>query len=185
MRDSDSIAAWRGPRSIRSEKVELRTTPARGTAIYAKEPIFQGEMVFIKGGHLVPTSIAQWVDRTIGDFSMQVSDDLFLVPLSEAEVSDVVVYFNHSCSPNIVPDGQIEFVALRYIAAGEELCTDYAMTIDTSNRAPYKLDCSCGATTCRVKITGLDWMKPELQQRYSPHFSPFIMRKIRALQKPS
>ena len=33
-----------------------------------------------------------------------------------------------------------------------------------------------------VVITGLDWMKPELQQRYSPHFSPFIMRKIRALR---
>ncbi len=88
------------------------------------------------------------------------------------------MYFNHSCDPNIGPRGQIEFVALRNIAADEELCTDYAMTVDTSNRAPYTLGCNCGSPLCRKAITGLDWKLPELQARYGNRFSIFILEKI-------
>jgi hypothetical protein len=136
-------------------------------------------MVFIKGGHLVPAEVAYQVDTTIGDFSMQVSDDYFLVPLTSEEVDSVVVFFNHSCNPNVGPSGQIEFVALRDIDANEELCTDYAMTVDTSNRRPYTLACGCNSEYCRSIITGMDWQRPELHARYGEHFAPFIMRKIR------
>lgn len=137
-------------------------------------------MVFIKSGHIVPKAIAAEVDRTIGDFSMQISDDYFLAPLSADEVERFVVFFNHSCDPNIGPRGQIEFVALRDIAADEELCTDYAMTVDTTNRAPYVLRCNCGSPLCRKEVTGLDWKLPELQARYKDRFAIFILEKIRA-----
>lgn len=167
-------------RSLRSPKVEVRETPSRGRAIFAKEPIAAGEMVFIKSGHIVHKSVAAEVDRTIGDFSMQISDEYFLAPVSADEVEQFVVYFNHSCDPNIGPRGQVEFVALRDIAAGEELCTDYAMTVDTSNRAPYTLQCNCGSPLCRREITGLDWKLPELQKRYGSRFSIFILEKILA-----
>jgi SET domain-containing protein len=165
-------------RSLRSPKVEVRRTETRGRAIFAKESIAAGEMVFIKSGHIVDTQTAAEIDRTIGDYSMQISDDFFLAPRSAEEVENFVVYFNHSCEPNIGPRGQIEFVALRDIAAGEELCTDYAMTVDTSNRAPYNLNCNCGSRLCRKVITGLDWKLPELQARYGKRFSIFILEKI-------
>lgn len=167
-------------RSLRSSKVEVRETPHRGRAIFAKEPITAGEMVFIKSGHIVHKSVAAAVDRTIGDFSMQISDEYFLAPLTANEVEQFVVYFNHSCDPNIGPRGQIEFVALRNIATDEELCTDYAMTIDTSDREPYTLSCNCGSPLCRKEITGLDWKLPELQARYGNRFSIFILEKILA-----
>lgn len=165
-------------RSLRSPKVEVRVTETRGRAIFAKESIAAGEMVFIKSGHIVRKDVAAEVDRTIGDYSMQISDDFFLAPLSSEEVDQFVVYFNHSCDPNIGPRGQIEFVALRDIAAGEELCTDYAMTVDTTHRAPYTLPCNCGSPLCRKVVTGLDWKLPELQARYGKRFSIFILEKI-------
>jgi uncharacterized protein len=165
-------------RSLRSPKIEVRETLNRGLAIFAKEPIAMGEMVFIKSGHIVDISTATKIDQTIGDYSMQISDQYFLAPTNIEEVEQFVVHFNHSCDPNIGPRGQIEFIALRNIIPDEELCTDYAMTVDTSNRNPYTLVCNCGSHLCRKVITGLDWQLPELQARYENRFSIFILEKI-------
>jgi hypothetical protein len=51
--------------------------------------------------------------------------------------------------------GQIVFVALRDIAAGEELTHDWATTDDDD----YTLECRCGSVACRGGIRGKDWKK--------------------------
>jgi len=71
-------------------------------------------------------------------------------------------------------DGQICFVAMRSIQAGEELCLDYAMAIT----GDYKMECNFGNSNCRKLITGDDWKKKELQQRYGKYFSWFIYKKF-------
>ena len=38
--------------------------------------------------------------------------------------------------------------------------------------------CACGTRRCRGLITGGDWKRPELQERYSGFFSSYITRKI-------
>ena len=68
----------------------------------------------------------------------------------------------------------MSFVAIRDIAAGEELTIDYAMTDDE----PYEMECQCGSETCRKLITGTDWQKPELQKKYDGYFSWFILRRM-------
>ena len=40
-----------------------------------------------------------------------------------------MMFLNHSCEPNVGVQGQIVFVAMRDVAAGEELTLDYG-TID-------------------------------------------------------
>jgi hypothetical protein len=84
------------------------------------------------------------------------------------------MHLNHSCEPNLGLQGQVVFVAMRGIAAGEELTIDYAMTDDE----PYEMECQCGSGTCRKLITGTDWRKPELQKKYDGYFSWFIQRRI-------
>ena len=49
-----------------------------------------------------------------------------LTPVSEAEFEGLMMFLNHSCEPNVGIQGQIVFVALRGVAAGEELTLDYA-----------------------------------------------------------
>jgi len=71
-------------------------------------------------------------------------------------------------------DGQICFVAMRSIQAGEKLCLDYAMAIT----GDYKMECNFGNSNCRKLITGDDWKKKELQQRYGKYFSWFIYKKF-------
>jgi hypothetical protein len=71
--------------------------------------------------------------------------------------------------------GQIVVVALRAIAAGEEICYDYAMTGGSSYD---EFDCACGSAGCRGRVSGRDWERPELWERYAGFFSPYLARRI-------
>ena len=84
----------------------------------------------------------------------------FVLQLDEARVIDANVggndarFVNHSCAPNLEPiaiGDQMWLVALRDIAAGEELGYDYAIELDERHSASAKrrFPCSCGAPTCR------------------------------------
>ena len=88
------------------------------------------------------------------------------------------MHLNHSCEPNLGVQGQIVFAALRDVEKDEELTFDYAMTDDE----PYEMECDCRARACRKVITGQDWMKKEIQEKYSGYFSWFIQRRIDAKQ---
>src|SRR6266446_1544429 len=70
--------------------------------------------------------------------------------------------------------GEITFVAMRDVRAGEELTHDWAMTDDDD----YSVECKCGALKCRKLLTGKDWQRPELQKRYAGYFSAYLARKM-------
>lgn len=160
--------------SYRSPKVVMQETEAVGLGVFACAPIQTNEVVWIRSGHIVTQEEALRLDKEIGDFSLQIYDGFSLCPRSAEEVSDLVIRFNHSCNANIGVSGQVVFVAMRPIDAGEHLTVDYATIVAHE----YNLSCSCGASTCRHSITGNDWKKPELQHRYKNYFSKFIQDKI-------
>ena len=68
-----------------------------------------------------------------------------------------VNFINHACDPNAGYDGADDIVALRGIAAGEEIRMDYGTFSFSFDHA---FVCRCGAPWCRGKVTGGDW--PEL-----------------------
>jgi uncharacterized protein len=105
--------------------------------------------------------------------------NFFICPKTGGEIEDASIFINHSCDPNIGMDGQISYVAMRNIQAGEELGLDCAMAMITD----YKLNCSCGSYKCRKLITGEDWKLKELQNRYDKYFSRFIYKKNHNLDK--
>jgi hypothetical protein len=73
--------------------------------------------------------------------------------------------------------GEITFVAMRDIGAGEELTHDWATTDDDN----YSVECRCSAPNCRKIVTGKDWQLPELQKRYAGYFSAYLARKAAML----
>jgi hypothetical protein len=79
---------------------------------------------------------------------------------------------------------EVTLVARRDLEAGEEATVDYALFTTRSN---WMLDrrCRCGSPHCRLIITGDDWMREDLQERYRDHFSPFINRRIERQMKGS
>jgi hypothetical protein len=137
--------------------------------------------VCVKGGHLLDRAALAACGGAVGDAELQVTADLFLAPADAAEFEAVMMFLNHSCEPNVGIQGQIVFVAMRDVAAGEELTLDYA-TIDHDTEP---LACRCGAAGCRGVVTGQDWQRPELQRKYGRYFAWHLLERMRAARETS
>lgn len=155
-------------------RLALRPSPIDGTGTFATDAIAAGERLMIVAGGIVYSS-DDWRNGTVllaGEHynEEQLGPDLFCaVPKS------VFYYLNHSCDPNVV-----NFVAVRDIGAGDELTTDYAYC---EAGPSLKLDpCRCGAALCRGRVTGDDWRRADLQQRYQGRFTMYVQGLIDALR---
>jgi len=161
------------PLSYRSPKTEVRESKIHGRGLFATAKIAKGEVVAVKGGHIVSREqLREQVTPRLGPAEIQVGDDLFIAPVTNEEREGSMLYSNHSCNANLGMRGEITFVAMRDIGAGEELTHDWA-TIDDDN---YTLKCNCGAKNCRGTLTGKDWQRLE---RYAGYFSAYLAEKIK------
>jgi uncharacterized protein len=146
-----------------------------GRGLQALAPIAQDEIVAIKGGHIVDTATLRALPERLQNSDVQIADGFHLVALEESEYEPVMLFLNHSCRPNVGFAGNIVLVAMRDIAAGEELTTDYALFDDYDGT----MDCRCGSPDCRGKIGGRDWQRPDLQRRYGTYFSWYLLKRMR------
>lgn len=163
------------PLSYRSPKTEVRESKIHGRGLFAKADIGKDEIVVVKGGHIVDgETLRREVTPRLGPVEIQIDKDLFIAPVTDDERELSMLYTNHSCEPNLGIRGEITFVAMRDIAAGEELTHDWAMTDDDD----YSVECNCGARNCRKTLTGKDWQRPELQKNYAGYFSVYLAKKI-------
>jgi SET domain-containing protein len=160
--------------TYRSPKTEVRGSPIQGRGLFARAAIARGEIVAIKG--VLDTAAWHRLEPVLGPAEIQIAEDFVIAPSRPDERDGAMLFTNHSCEPNIAIQGQIVLVAMRDIAAGEELTHDWATTDD----ADYTMACRCGSAKCRGTITGKDWMKPELQQRYRGWFCWHLQRKLDA-----
>lgn len=157
-----------------SPKALVQDSSIHGKGLFAREPIAAGEIVCVKGGYIFNRHMLKAMPSWFRAAEIQIAPDLFIGPIHEQERDGSMIFSNHSCEPNIGVRGQIVFVALRDIQAGEELTHDWATTDDDE----YELECKCGSGSCRKIITGKDWQKPELQQKYRGYFSQYLAEKI-------
>ena len=164
------VSSYISPKAKKGRKSDIA-----GRGLFAVKPIRKGEIVAIKGGHILHKSTLKRLEKMISHAEIQLSDDFFLAPLEKKEVERVMMFLNHSCEPNVGVYGQIMYVAMRRIKPGEELTLDYAM-IDNDN---YKMKCGCGNSNCRKVITGKDWKRKDLQRKYGNYFSWFLLQKIK------
>lgn len=160
--------------SYRSPKTVIRPSSIHGTGLFARVAIARDEIVAIKGGYILDNAALREVEARLGPAEITIADGFHIGPRSKAERDGCMLFTNHSCDPNIGVQGQIVFVAMRAIEAGEELTHDWATTDD----AQYKMSCRCGASCCRGTITGQDWRLPELQRKYDGYFSWYLQRRI-------
>ena len=160
-----------------TEKCEVRNRGvAGGKAVFAREHILPGEVVAVWSGRLVSVDGLDELSEDIRRHTVQVEEGLYLASLTADEAPD---YINHSCEPNSGLDGQITIIAMQAIHPDDEVTIDYAMC----DGSPYdEFDCACGSSQCRGRISGNDWRDPLLWKRYAGHFSPYLQRRIAALQ---
>jgi uncharacterized protein len=162
------VSSYISPKAAKGRLSEIE-----GRGLIAVAPIAAGEIVAIKGGHIVDTATLHALPERLQNSDVQIADGFHLVALEEAEYEPVMLFLNHSCEPNVGFAGNIVLVAMRDIAAGEELTTDYALFDDDDG----EMECRCGTASCRAVISGRDWQRPELQRKYGDYFSWYLRRR--------
>jgi SET domain-containing protein len=165
------------PLSYISSKAAVKESRIHGKGLFAIEPITKGEIVCVKGGYIFNRQTLNSLPDWYRAAEVPIADDLFIGPLHQEERQGSMIFSNHSCEPNIGVQGQIVFVAMRDISAGEELTHDWSTTDDDD----YELECNCGALRCRKIITGQDWRRADLQEKYRGYLSWYLEQKIKTL----
>jgi SET domain-containing protein len=164
-RPAPTVRSWISPKARKGLPSGIA-----GRGLFAVEPVGAGEVVAVKGGHIVDTETLHSLPELLQNSEVQIADGLHLVALTEDEYEPVMLFINHSCEPNVGFMGNVVLAAMRDVQPGEELTTDYALfDLPTT---PWT--CSCGTPTCRGTITPADHLDPTLRSRYAGWFSPYL-----------
>lgn len=159
-------------KSYLSDKIEIKQSSIHDYGMHAKEHFKKGEVVFIKGGHVLKRE--QLYSSGVINSYHPIDDEYCLGATNAEEENGIKLYINHSCSPNCGLRGEITFVAIKDIEKGEELKFDYAL-LDNED---YSFECKCGSENCRSIVTGYDWKLQEIQNKYYDYFAAYLKEKI-------
>ncbi len=157
-------------------KATVGHSKVAGTGLLAQERIAQGELIAVWGGHLMTFYELQQLSEDVRGHPVQIWHNLFVGPV-DINSLEPVDYMNHSCDPNCGVKGQIIVVARRDIAPGEELTFDYS----TTDTVGLDMECSCGAPSCRRRVTSDEWESPEFRRRHEGYLSTYIAEMVRTL----
>lgn len=154
----------------------IRESRLKGVGLFSMTEIEVGELLVVTGGRILP--IEELAHYDMPGHPFQVEKNWIMAPFDLKNL-DGIFLVNHSCSPNAGISGQCSLVAIRNIFPVEEICFDYRMTdSDPNGVETFSMDCLCGSTSCRKRISDLDWRKEELQVKYNGFFSNYLKKRI-------
>jgi len=118
--------------------VMIKPSPLHGIGVFAIRDIPKGTRDLFSQG------VGEWIKLTIAEVEALpkhsrdlvenhclFDEDYYYVPDYGFKLVDLVVYLNHSDTPNVISINEGEyFEATRDIAAGEELLLDYGTIVD-------------------------------------------------------
>jgi len=118
--------------------VMIKPSPLHGIGVFAIRDIPKGTRDLFSQG------VGEWIKLTIAEVEALpkhsrdlvenhclFDEDHYYVPDYGFKLVDLVVYLNHSDTPNVISINEGEyFEAIKDIAAGEELLLDYGTIVD-------------------------------------------------------
>ncbi|HKS76783.1 MAG TPA: SET domain-containing protein-lysine N-methyltransferase [Terriglobales bacterium] len=121
----------------------VRMSNIHSKGCYTLAPIAEGtHIVEYTGERITPDEADARYEHREDTYLFGLDDERYVI-----DGDGVAAFINHSCNPNCESDeidGHVWIIALRDIAAGEELTYDYCL-YDGDDESP----CSCGAHQCR------------------------------------
>ncbi|SEH00437.1 hypothetical protein SAMN05444920_116172 [Nonomuraea solani] len=154
--------------------LEVRSSPIAGVGLFATAAIPAGTEVSRLGGRLLTWDrlrdlLADPAQPYVDTIAVAADLHLVLPPGSPNGKG------NHSCDPNLWWTGPYTLATRRDLRPGDEATNDYA----TSTAAPdFAMDCRCGTPLCRGRVTGTDWRRADLRERYGDHWVPALLALI-------
>src|SRR5260370_33540733 len=103
------------PVSYLSPKTRIRKSAIHGRGLFAAGPIRKGEIVAIKGGHILDRRTLSRVRRRIAASYLKIDDLFYIGALRCAEVALKKMFINRPCEPNHGYTKQSNFVDCRAI----------------------------------------------------------------------
>lgn len=119
-------------------------SPIHGRGVFAAKPIPAGTRILEYTGEKISLDESLRRCEAGNEYIFQI-DDRHAIDGSGAE--NIARLINHSCLPNceaLIEDGRVFIIALRDIAAGEELTFNYGY--DLVDYREYR--CQCGSPNC-------------------------------------
>src|SRR6185369_14167293 len=93
--------------SYRSPKTKVRSSGTHGRGLFAARAIRTGEIVSIRGGHILDRRAQARPRKPAGYWGYPIADGFVLGPLTRRETESVMMFLNHSCEPNVGIQGQV------------------------------------------------------------------------------
>jgi hypothetical protein len=130
----------------------VRPSRIHAVGVFTSAPIRKGaRVVEYSGPRLTPEEANRLYDGASRTYLYGLEDGKTVI-----DGEGLGAYLNHSCDPNCEVDeikNRVWLLALRNIAAGEELVWDYNL-YDDEDPAP----CHCGSPKCRGTMYSREWM---------------------------
>jgi len=188
-KDEATLKQWLasiGKRDYFHPGIVVRHSTIAGYGLFASVSIKKGELISYEDvkDYLVLNrerieSLGPEDESFWWHFCYQVGDDAWFGPRSREVIKRKMTFFeNHSCDPTTWFEDDITMTARRDIAEGEEITYDYSTTESYIDPEMETIVCRCGAPECRGRMLGDDWQRPELQERYGPHWMSYLRAKI-------
>jgi hypothetical protein len=127
-----------------------------GRGVFAETPILAAQRILAFTGPLL-----RYTETTHQTRALQVGPDRYIGPSGGPDD-----FVNHSCEPNAwvrITESAVELVALRDIAAEEEIFFDYSTTLDEDD---FTMVCQCGTPSCRKTVSDGKYLPEIVWQRY-------------------
>jgi hypothetical protein len=161
--------------TTRGGTLRVARADGRGSSLFADRRYKPEEPVMVTVGPIVAVGTR---------FTVAIAAELFVDPVP---VDNLARYLNHSCDPNVGIRHRTVFVALRDIAAGEEVGIDYAMFVDDygDEITDEQLVCRCGSPHCRGRLGAFDRLPQDLRSKYAPFTSEWLLSRDEVSQGPS
>jgi len=153
-------------------KVEVKESMIKGKGVFATRPIATGKVILRIDDSVVIRPDDPALGKLIGsepDPCDYLPDGTVILMQSPER------YINHGCDPNVyiyTLEKDRFILAMRDIAAGEELLFDYAIDVVGGDW----LDCLCGSPNCRGRHRSDFFLLPVAKQlEYLPYVGiPFV-----------
>lgn len=151
-----------------NSKIQIQETANRGHGVFATAPIQKDEVIAEFEGEIYDYDYPDWNDE-LADHVIQFERRKW------RDSTGIARKLNHSCDPNCGIHGLFTIVAMRDIAAGEELTWDYDMSEDNYH---WDMDCHCGSPICRGAIGAFRNLPEESRRKYHGYISDWLVKEF-------
>jgi len=152
----------RQPGNTSNAHLIVRLSNIHAKGCYTLVPIPEGTFVVeYTGERITPDEADERYEHREDTYLFGLDDETHVI-----DGDGVAAFINHSCDPNCESDeidGHVWIIALRNIAAGEELTYDYCL-YDGDDESP----CSCGAANCRGTLYSAEELERRAREAGNP-----------------